>query len=299
VAEWIDLLDPDPDELEKQLPAGLHEMDLAQFHAPGPAGRPGLISHEDHVVGVLLVAVVDAAANDVFYQEIDILLTSDRLLTVRKTTPGHQPYDSTAPQLARRPGDSSARCLYRLADDVAEKYLDVVDDLEQEIGEVEDHIEEWSPGAVTSRIRQLRHQILHVRRTLGPMRDTIRAVADGRTDLAYGVDEQIPRDLEHEFAGVYDRLLRATDGLEMAHDLLAGARDYFQAKVAQDQNEVVKRLTAIASILLVPTLIVGIYGQNFNFPERQWGYWGYAWSWSLIIVSTLLQVLYFRRKRWL
>lgn len=295
--EWVDLLDPSPEELATRLPAGIHEIDLEQLHAPGPAGRPGLAAHDDHVFGILLVAVVDAAANDVFYQEIDLLLTADTMLTVRKTTPGHSAYDSTAVRAARRPEDTPARGLYRLVDDIVDRYLDVVDDLEQEIGELEDHVEDWTPGAVTQRIRLLRHQILHVRRTLGPMRDTIRAVADGRIELTSG--EAMPRDLEHEFAGVYDRLLRATDGLELAHDLLAGARDYYQAKVAQDQNEIVKRLTAIASILLVPTLIVGIYGQNFDFPERGWGRWGYGWSWLLIIVSTLLQVWYFRRKRWL
>ena len=60
-----------------------------------------------------------------------------------------------------------------------------------------------------------------------------------------------------------------------------------------------KRLTAIASILLLPTLIVGLYGQNFrNIPELHWG-WGYYWSLGLIAVTSLAQILYFRRKRWL
>ena len=47
-------------------------------------------------------------------------------------------------------------------------------------------------------------------------------------------------------------------------DLLAGVRDYHQAQVANDQNEVMKRLTVIASVLLVPTFIVGLYGQNLR-----------------------------------
>lgn len=297
MGEWIDLLDPSPEELDAQLPEGLHESDLAQLHAAGPAGRPGLAAHGDHIFGVLLVAVVDAPGNDVFYQEMDVVLTRDLLLTVRKTTPGRPAYEATAARSARRPDDSPARCFYRLVDNVADRYLDVVDDLEQEIGELEDHVEQWRPSEVSLRVRRLRHQILHVRRTLGPMRDTIRACADGRIDLSE--DELIPRDLEHEFSGVHDRLLRATEGLELAHDLLAGARDYYQAKVAQDQNEVVKRLTAIASILLVPTLIVGVYGQNFDFPERRWGYWGYGWSWALIVASTVIQLWYYRRKNWL
>ena len=56
----------------------------------------------------------------------------------------------------------------------------------------------------------------------------------------------------------------------------------------------------IASIILVPTFIVGLYGQNFirSMPELS-GTYGYWWSWSLIIVTTILQIIYFRRKRWI
>jgi magnesium transporter len=108
-----------------------------------------------------------------------------------------------------------------------------------------------------------------------------------------------PREVERQFATTYDKLLRAAEGVEYARDLLAAARDYHQARVSIDQNEVVKRLTAIASILLVPTFIVGLYGQNFvHMPEYRWRL-GYAWSWGLILATTLAQIVYFRRKRWL
>ena len=88
----------------------------------------------------------------------------------------------------------------------------------------------------------------------------------------------LPRDVELDFADVYDKLLRAVDGLDFSRDLLASARDYQQAKIANDQNEVTKRLTVIASLLLVPTFIVGVYGQNFDhMPELHWRF-GYAWQ---------------------
>jgi magnesium transporter len=112
--------------------------------------------------------------------------------------------------------------------------------------------------------------------------------------------EVFPRELERQFATTYDKLLRATESIEYARDLLAAVRDYQQARVAIDQNEATKKLTAIASILLVPTFIVGVYGQNFikSMPELRWEY-GYWWSWTLIIVATAAQVIYFRRKGWL
>ena len=76
-------------------------------------------------------------------------------------------------------------------------------------------------------------------------------------------------------------------------------RDYHQAKVANDQNEVMKRLTVIASVLLLPTFIVGLYGQNLqDIPELRWQL-RLLWSWCLIIVTTIGQLIYFRRKRWI
>jgi magnesium transporter len=296
---WIDLLDPSDEELGAHLPPNLHETDLGQLRARGAAGRPKLASHDDHIVGVLLIAVVEPSENDVFYQEVDVVLTREQLVTVRKTTPGRAAYDPTDVRSALRPSDGPAVAFYRLMDDVAERYLDLVDDLEAEIAELEDQIEELEPEHVSRRVRQVRHQILHVRRNLAPMRDAVRAVADGRIDLEGA--ELLTRDIELGFAGVHDTFMRAADGLELAHDLLAAARDYHQAKIANDVNDVVRRLTAVASLILVPTFIVGLYGQNFisGIPEFGWGGWGYVWSWALIVATTLGQLVLFRWKGWL
>jgi magnesium transporter len=58
-------------------------------------------------------------------------------------------------------------------------------------------------------------------------------------------------------------------------------------------------LGAIASIMLFPTFIVGLYGMNFEtMPELRWPL-GYAFAGALIVVTTVAQVSYFRRKRWL
>ncbi len=108
-----------------------------------------------------------------------------------------------------------------------------------------------------------------------------------------------PRDVELHFADAYDKLLRATDGLDLARDLLSGVRDFHQAQVANDQNEVMKRLTVVASVLLLPTFIVGLYGQNVKgSPELHWAH-GYAFSWAVIIATTIAQLVYFRRKKWI
>jgi magnesium transporter len=94
-------------------------------------------------------------------------------------------------------------------------------------------------------------------------------------------------------------LLRATDGLDLERDLLAGVRDFHQAQVANDQNEVMKRLTVVASVLLLPTFIVGLYGQNLRgVYEFHWAH-GYLFSWFLIVITTIAQIAYYRRKKWI
>ncbi len=300
MAVWIDLVDASEDELRVRAPTDLHPRALDQLLAPAVHAdepRPTLEAHNGYVFGVFLVAVSVPEEDRVFYQEVDLVLAEGTFLTVCKTPPGETPFDTARARAACASDDQVGMYAYHLVDEVAERYLDLMDSLNDEIDELEDHVEDWPAQRVRTRLSDLRHDLLHIRRTLAPTRDAVRQVVDGRVEIESG--ELFPREVELHFADAYDKLLRATEALELSRDLVAGARDYAQAKIAQDVNEVMKRLTAIASILLLPTLIVGIYGQNFRrIPELDWGY-GYAWSWGLIIVTTVIQVVYFWRKRWL
>jgi magnesium transporter len=300
-ATWTDLLDPDREALQHACPGNLHPRALDRLLAPTEPGdepRPTLEVHTGYVFGVFLVAVVVQDEDAVFYQEVDIVLTPERLVTVRKTPPDRPPFDPEGVRDAMGDDHTAGMIAYQFVDDVAESYLNLVDDLNDEIDELEDAIEHWPGPRVRERLSALRHDMLHIRRTLAPTRDAVRRVVDNRIELEGDV-EVFTQDIELHFADAYDKLLRASEALELCRDLVAGARDYYQSMVAQDQNEVVKRLTAVASVLLLPTFIVGVYGQNFHdIPEIGWS-WGYWWSWGLIIVTTAVQLVYFRRKRWL
>ena len=300
-APWTDLLDPDRAALERAASCPLHPRALEAMLAPALADdvpRPTLEAHTGYVFGILLVAVALPDEDAVYYQEIDLALTRDALLTVRKTPPGREPFDPAPVRKAAAETREPAMVAYQLVDDVAESYLNLLDALNDEIDELEDHVEEWTGEKIRNRLSALRHDMLQIRRTLAPTRDAVRRVVDNRIDMEGG-EELFTPPIELHFADAYDKLLRAFEALELCRDLVAGVRDYYQAMVAQDQNEVTKRLTAVASILLLPTFIVGLYGQNFrDVPELHWGF-GYWWSWGLIITTTAAQIIYFRRKRWL
>jgi magnesium transporter len=302
MAEWVDLIDPTPEELRAKLPRELQESALERLlarpeHDDEP--RPTLQGHGDYIFGVFLLAVAVPEEDRVFYQEVDVVVTHDVLVSVSKTPSGEHPYDPRPARESCRPDDSAGMMFYRLVDDIAEHYLDLIDSLDEEIDQLEDTVE-TSPAAQTRvRLSELRHDLLHIRRTLAPTRDAIRRVVDNVVEVTDG-EEVFPHEVEVAFNSAYDKLLRAFDGLELSRDLIASVRDYLQSKVANDQNEVMKKLTVIASVLLLPTFIVGLYGQNFrhHFPELGWQF-GYAWSWGLIIVTTIAQLVFFRRRRWI
>ena len=297
--QWIDLVDPSEDELRKHLPDTVHATALTALlepHVHDDEPRPRIESHGDYVLGILLLPVEVRDEDRLYYQEIDFVVTRDRLVSVSKTPPDEQPFDPKPAKDACKVHDDVGMFAFHLVDEVAERYLDLLDALDDEIDELEDMIGEEPPQTVGRRLRGIRHDVLGIRRTLSPTRDAVHKIVDGRVEL--DDDELFPRQVEIAFGSAYDKLLRASEALDSSRDSLGGVRDYLQGKIANDQNEVMKRLTLIASLLLLPTFIVGLYGQNFrDIPELHWAF-GYWWSWGWILGTTVAQLIFFRWKRW-
>ena len=296
MADWVDLLDPDRAALEQALPAETHDDVIQRLLTPlvhDDEPRPRLDGRKTYVFGILVTPTVLPEEDAVVFQEVDFVATRERVVTVRKSTERCEPFDLDLPT-----GERAGMIVAALADAVAESFLAAVDALDDQVDALDDDVETGDATSLRRRIRSVRHHLLRVRRVIGPTREAFHRVVDKRVDVEG--TELLPHEVEIAFGDAYDKLLRAVDGLDLARDLLAGSRDHLQAKISNDQNEVVKTLTVIASLLLLPTFIVGLYGQNFvhHFPEIHWRY-GYLWSWFLILATTGLQLWFFRRKRWI
>ncbi len=303
-ARWIDLVDPDRDAVSEAIAHTLHPRALDQLLAPHPHRddpRPVLEGHGDYVFGVFLIPHLVGEDGGVRYAEVDVVAATDLVLTVRKSSGDHPPFACTTARELHDAGriTSPGMVVYHLVDDVAEGFLDLTDNLNERIDELEDHVENWPAERVREQLSTLRHDILHIRKTLAPTRDAVRRVFDDRVDSRVGEIELFDHPTELHFADAFEKLMRASEALDLSRDLIAGVRDYHQAKVANDQNDVMKRLTVIAALVLLPSLIVGFYGMNVQgVPEYRWSH-GYLYVVGLIVVVTAAQLWWFRRKRWL
>jgi magnesium transporter len=296
---WIDLVDPSSDELHQALPVHVDPEvfeALATRQGADRAPRPLLEGHGSYAFGVLIAMRPLPEEDRVEHQEVDFVATPELLVTVRKTPPGGIPYDPAALRPAADESASVGVLIHRLVDDVAETYLGLVDALYSEIDEIEDRIDEPKPAAVPRRLSEVRQELIHRRRTATATRAAVRRVLDGRVDV--GDHELFPPEIERRFGDTYDTLVRAAEELDIARDLLTGVRDHYQAKITENQNEIGKKLTVIASMVLVPTFIVGFYGQNFDSAFDQ-AYWSVGVSSVLIVGSMIVLLALYRWRRWI
>jgi magnesium transporter len=97
-----------------------------------------------------------------------------------------------------------------------------------------------------------------------------------------------------------DAVIENKQALEMAEiysDIQSGMMDAFASVISNNLNVVMKQLTLISIILMIPTLIASIFGMNVpNFMEHS------LWSMPAIIFSSLLLsflgVMLFRKRQW-
>jgi magnesium transporter len=100
------------------------------------------------------------------------------------------------------------------------------------------------------------------------------------------------------FQDLYDHLVRVLDQLDVYRDLLAAVLEARLTVASNGLNAIMKRLTAFTVVLMVPTLIAGIYGMNFErMPELNWPL-GYPFALGLMAVAMVVAVAWFRRNDW-
>ena len=297
-AQWTDLVDPTQDQILHAVAAPLDPDAIELLSSPPGDGRarPLLEAHGAYVLCVLAFPRIFPDDDRIDYLEIDVVATPGGVVTVRTTASdgGVVPVDSITAR--REAGADAGSMFHAVVDDVVDAFLELLDGLYEEIDELEGQVERLRGPEIRRRLAELRHELLHARRTSTATRGIVRRVIDGRVDV--GRSQLFPHAVEVMFIDTYETLVRVTEEFDVARDLLAGVRDYYQAKITESQNEVGKKLTVIASLVLVPSFIVGFYGQNFAGQFRE-GYWSIGVSTSLIVATTLVQLALFRWRRWI
>ncbi|MEE6208723.1 magnesium/cobalt transporter CorA [Salarchaeum sp. III] len=190
--------------------------------------------------------------------------------------------------LSRGPDFTAYRVLDRIVDD----YFALLDDIEDRIELIESELVDAARSDLLEEVNDVRRELLAVRKLLWPTRDAV-------SGFARGDPPEVQQETEKYYRDVYDHIVQQVDLVETYRDLASSSRDIYLNALSQSTNEVMKRLTVVATIVLPLTFVVGVYGMNFEtMPELGWPYAYHATLLGMGLLSAIL-VWYFREQDWL
>jgi magnesium transporter len=287
---WLGLHEPDDTLLRKvQLAFGLHELAIEDAHHAHQ--RPKIEAYS----GSLFIVLKTAQLEDghVVYGETHLFVGANFLVSVRHGVSSSyaqvlQRCEDGTKGLPKGPGFA----LYALLDFVADHYQPVVAQFEQDFDAIEtDIFKDRFDRLVIERLYALKRNLLRLRNAALPL-------AEISAELMRLHEEIIPKELRAYFRDIEDHVSRLVVLIDGMRDMLTTAMQVNLALVANNQNEVVKRLAGWGAILAIPTVVFSLYGMNFEWmPELHWKA-GYPLAVALTVLACGLVYRRLRRAAW-
>jgi magnesium transporter len=182
--------------------------------------------------------------------------------------------------------------MHAIADQVVDHYLAVTDLMATDIDAIETVA--FTPGARTDiePIYQIKREVVELRRSVNPLSIPFARLQTEHKDL-------ISKEVRRYLRDVGDHHTHAADQIASYDENLSSLVQAALARVEMQQNTDMRKISAYAALLAVPTLFAGIYGMNFEWmPGLKW-HWGYPAFLSLLVLVCMLLYRNFRRRNWL
>ncbi len=286
---------------------GLHEPDVlaklgAQFDfhrlvledVLSPHQRPKVEGYDDHAFIVLKMLSYDEHSGTVTAEQVSFIV-GDRYVFSFQERPGDV-FEPVRQRLREAKGRIRNRgpdyLVYALVDAVVDSYFHILEAIGNQIEELEELAIADPEEQVRHRIYALRRELLILRRSVWPLRESLGTLYRGEIPLISGETQIFFRD-------VYDHAVQAIDTVETLREVLSGAMDLYLSGVSNRMNEVMKVLTIIATIFIPLSFFAGLYGMNFEYmPELAYP-WAYPVLLAWMVALAVAMLAYFRRKDWI
>ncbi|MFI1978722.1 magnesium and cobalt transport protein CorA [Streptomyces wedmorensis] len=251
--------------------------------------RPKLERYGDMLFLVLKTIVyvdhekVTATSEIVDTGEIMVFAGPGFAITVRHGSA--PPLDAVRRRLQDDPqhlGRGPAAVLHAVADMVVDRYVDV---LENEV---------FSPDLPVDagRIYQLKRELLEFKRAVMPLASALQRLSEGSLP-------HIPPKVATYFRDVADHHQRVSEQILTFDELITGMLSASIAQLGVQQNADMRRISAWAALIAVPTMVVGIYGMNFEYMPELKSPYGYPAVLTVIAVACVVIHRALRRNKWL
>ena len=289
---WLDLEAPDEADYNL-LENGFKFHPLTIEDIKHQEQRPKVDEYPDYNFTVIFQALWEH--DDVVLREHHLYVGPNYLITV------HQ---EQSPQLtevhdriAQSPGltkGQPAFLTYLVIDALVDSTFPALEKLDDTVDSLEDDIIASATSRLLDRIYHLKHSVVELRRLLGAQRDVFQAL------ITHGIHLQ-QQDMTLYYRDVYDHIVRQYETVDSLRDLLTSTMDVYLSTVSNRLNQTTKALTVVASLFLPLSFLTGFYGMNFTYLTQvlETPYAAFAVGLGTMIVATLIQLWFFRRRGWI
>jgi magnesium transporter len=288
---WIDVQRPNADDFEIL-------RDVFKFHtlAVEDSEHFGQRAKIDGYDDFAFIVVYGAAPDEDRLVEVHCFYSERCLVTVHHDDA--PAFDEVRERYEKRkePIERPSLLLYKLIDGLVDSFFPILADFDDRIDSLEDGIFRRADDTQLQDLFAMKRLLVGLRKAVSPQRDTFARLSGGIADLPGFVPDD-----ERYFRDVYDHLIRISDLIDSYRDLLTGAMDVYLSTVSNRLNDVMKKLTVIATIFLPLAWITGFFGQNFGWLVRNVGSWEafLVLGIGVELAAMLIMVVLFRRSGWL
>lgn len=288
---WLDIENPNADDLALLDDLiGLHPLALEDARHFGQ--RPKLDEYDDFA---LLVAY-GANDDDDGLVEVHCYFSDKFLVTVHHDDCGS--FQELRRRVALEPGRLNRHMLllHAVADSLVDSFFPRLSALDDRIDDLEPRMLGRPSDEQMQEIFELKRRLVAWRKVISPQRDLFARVAAGVVDLP-NLDDETQR----YYRDVYDHLIRISDLVDSYRDLLSGAMDLYLSTVSNRLNEIMKRLTIVATIFMPLTWITGFFGMNFPWLIESIGGRGMFIGLAIVtqVTAVVVMLFVFRRRGWM
>ncbi|MDR1411884.1 MAG: magnesium/cobalt transporter CorA [Spirochaetaceae bacterium] len=254
--------------------------------------RPKLEEFERYLF-ISVRAVSRNADGDLCFDQVSFVILKDAVISFQGS-PG-DPFEG----IRRRILDNVGRIrrmgadylAYVLIDSIVDEYFSVLEHIGTGIENFEERAADDSDSDFIPDIQKVKQQLLHVRRVVWPLRESLSLLLRLESPLLSG-------ELGPFFKDLYENSIQAAETIETYRELVTGIMEMNLSAVSARMNKVMKVLTIISTLFIPLTFIVGVYGMNFKFmPELEYRY-AYPITWGVMLAIVIGMLAFFKRRGW-
>lgn len=256
--------------------------------------RPKVEDLKDYLFIIVKMITYDEKEHKIKSEQVSLILGQHYVLSFQESLEG----DVFEPVRERiRDGIGRIRkmgtdyLVYSLLDAVVDNYFLVMEKLGEEIEVLEEELIERPTPQISMAIHKLKREMIFLRKSVWPIREVINFIERRESALIHESTVIYLKDL-------YDHTIQVIETVEAFRDILAGMIEIYLSSISNRMNEVIIRLSIIATIFIPLTFLAGVYGMNFKYMPEIGSPWGYPLFWLVVISVSVFMLVYFRKRNW-